>query len=295
MLSNWVVDPEKPKTHHSQEVRKGALFLVQHSGFWNTAQAVSHAVCETRDGWRLVAEVLCFGLPPLFILEIQLNNLPEQQYLYLNTGISLTADIKEIADKYLKDHLPWVSESERTDFFKQMCTDFIGRLANHYAGGWELIEKTDVLSEEKRSQQMTTFEYDVFICHSSKDKPIIDNIVKDFKRERITYWLDAEQINFGEPITEKIEDGLQKSKYIMPCLSVNLARSGWTRAEYGSILNAELSGKSERIVIPLKLDNCSESDIPLLLRDKKRVTFSNKMEFGEFLNFLKSVSLKSFS
>ncbi len=136
---------------------------------------------------------------------------------------------------------------------------------------------------------MNTFEYDIFICHSSKDKPfIIENIIPEFKRQGITYWFDAEQIKFGEPITQKIEDGLQKSKYVMPCLSENLTRSGWTRAEYGSILNAEFSGNSERVTIPIKLDNCSDNDIPFLLRDKKRVDYSNKVEFAEFIKFLKS-------
>jgi hypothetical protein len=49
----------------------------------------------------------------------------------------------------------------------------------------------------------------------------------------------------------------------------------------------ELSGDSERTVIPLKLDNCEDDDIPLLLRDKKRVTYSDKDEFINFARFLK--------
>ena len=108
----------------------------------------------------------------------------------------------------------------------------------------------------------------------SKDKTfIIDSIIPKFQRQGITYWFDDEQIKFGDLVTQKIEEGLQKSKYVMPCLSVNLAQSGWTRAEYGAILNAEFSGNSDRIVIPLKLDNCGDNDIPILLRDKKRVDY----------------------
>ena len=67
---------------------------------------------------------------------------------------------------------------------------------------------------------------------------------------------------FGDPVTEKIEDGLQKSKYAMPCLSENLTQSNWARVEYSGILNVEFSGHSDRITIPLRLDNCGNKDIP---------------------------------
>lgn len=131
------------------------------------------------------------------------------------------------------------------------------------------------------------FEFDVFICHSSKDKTIISILIEDFKKENITYWIDADQIDFGDSITEKINEGLEASNYIIPCISKNLRASGWTKAEYGSILNREFSGNSKRKVIPLILENCDVNDIPPLLSDKKRVTYSDKTEFKEFIHFLK--------
>jgi hypothetical protein len=130
------------------------------------------------------------------------------------------------------------------------------------------------------------FEYDVFICHSSKDKPIIESLIKDLKKKNVTYWVDAEQIDFGDSITEKIAEGLETSKYVIPCVSKNLKNSKWTRAEFGSMLNAEFNGNPKK-VIPLLLDECEDSDIPPLLRDKKKVTYSNNTEFNEFINFLK--------
>lgn len=133
----------------------------------------------------------------------------------------------------------------------------------------------------------SSFKYDVFICHSSKDKPIIESLIKDLRKEKITYWVDSEQIDYGDSVIQKIEKGLQKSRFVVPCLSKNLKTSGWTRAEYGAILNAEFSGDNKRKVIPLKLDNCEVSDIPDLLRDKKRATYSDMTDFNEFIKFLK--------
>ena len=135
-------------------------------------------------------------------------------------------------------------------------------------------------------RKSSKFEYDVFLCHSSADKPLVLQIATEFRAKGITYWLDSEQITFGDPIIGKIEEGLQKSRYVVPCVSANLSRSGWPRAEYGAILNAELSGDSTRVVIPLKLDDSSDNVIPLLLRNKRRVMYSNKVEYAEFLRFL---------
>ena len=154
----------------------------------------------------------------------------------------------------------------------------------------KMIESSKTITaKEKRNPKMSTFEFDVFICHSSKDKQfIIDNIIKIFKKHKIKYWFDTEQISFGDPITQKIEEGLRKSKYVMPCLSENLLRSNWTRAEYSAILNAEFQGHSERVTVPIKLDNCNKNNIPMLLQDKKRVDISNQTEFEEFIDFLKA-------
>ena len=39
------------------------------------------------------------------------------------------------------------------------------------------------------------------------------------------------------------------------------------------------------------LDNCDINDIPLLLRDMRRVNCNNKEEFAQFLEFLMKVRL----
>lgn len=128
-------------------------------------------------------------------------------------------------------------------------------------------------------------QFDVFICHSSKDKMEIDKVIKHFIDNDISYWIDSEQVKPGDFISQKIEEGLKNSKYIMPCLSGNI-KSGWTQIEYNSLLAKEIKDRSLR-VIPLKLDNCREEDIPLLLLDKRWISYSNKTEFSEFLKFLK--------
>jgi hypothetical protein len=135
------------------------------------------------------------------------------------------------------------------------------------------------------------FSYNVFISHASEDKPTVKQLIRDFRKKNITYWVDEEQITPVDRVTEKIEEGLEQSKYVLVCLSANLGRSHWVRAEYGPILNKEFNRDSRisvKRVITLKLDDSSDDDIPLLLYDKKRTNYSNKTEYRHLLEFLKT-------
>jgi hypothetical protein len=130
------------------------------------------------------------------------------------------------------------------------------------------------------------FDFDVFICHSKNDRELINSLAETFSARGISYWLDEEQINFGDGVTQKIADGLRRSRFVVPCVSESLETSGWTRAEYSAILNAEFSGDSTRVVIPLVLDESDAKNVPILLRDKRRAFYANKTEFEHFVEFL---------
>ncbi len=132
-----------------------------------------------------------------------------------------------------------------------------------------------------------SYDFDVFISHSSEDKTVICDIVKDFSDANLKCWVDHEQIKYGDRITEKIEDGLTKSRHILVCLSNNLGKSNWCKAEYGPLLNKSFSEVSDRRVIPLRLDDCTDDNIPSLLYDIKRANYSKKEEYKELIEFLK--------
>nr|VFK64983.1 MAG: TIR domain-containing protein [Candidatus Kentron sp. TC] len=116
---------------------------------------------------------------------------------------------------------------------------------------------------ERDDDSPNDFSYDVFISHASKDKEVVMNVIEEFRKVGIAYWIDHENITFGDPIVSKIEEGLQNSRFVLVCLSENLGQSNWCRAEYGPILYREFSGNTERKAIPLKIDNSSDTQIPL--------------------------------
>ncbi|NIM14508.1 MAG: TIR domain-containing protein [Candidatus Aminicenantes bacterium] len=131
------------------------------------------------------------------------------------------------------------------------------------------------------------YQWDVFISYSSNDATIIEEILADFNRHGISYWWDKEQIQPGDIITRSIEEGLENSRFVMPCFSRNQLESGWCRAEYEAILNRILSGTSEQKIIPLILDELSSDKLPLLISNIKWVRYSDKEGYREILKRLK--------
>ncbi|MDP1676399.1 MAG: COR domain-containing protein [Bacteroidota bacterium] len=157
---------------------------------------------------------------------------------------------------------------------------FVGKLKKSY-------KVKDLLNGiESESIRKSEYQWDVFICHSSQDKGILKKVTDDFKKKGITYWIDEEQINPGDNIIDKITDGLQKSRSILPCISSNQLKSGWSRYEYQSILSRIISGTAKQKIIPFILDNTLDEGIPLLLNNLRAERYLIKTQYKRLLLFL---------
>lgn len=157
----------------------------------------------------------------------------------------------------------------------------------------ENITMKPILDESPNDGTSEHHAFHAFLSHSSADKETVLKVVAAFKTAGISYWIDHEQIKFGDGIVGKIEEGLRKSKYVIVCLSKHLASSGWCRAEYSPILYREFSGNTLRRVIPLSLDGSNDGDsVPLLLSDKMRADFTIPASFSALLKFLRETERK---
>lgn len=129
--------------------------------------------------------------------------------------------------------------------------------------------------------------FDAFICHSSADKEAARQLAHRLKSAGLRIWIDEEQIGVGDPITRRIEEGLDGSRYVIVCLSKWLKQSSWCRAEYGSMLHRELTQNSTR-VLPVMIEEHAVMDLPVLLADKAHVDVRTTTGFDELLRKLKS-------
>lgn len=99
----------------------------------------------------------------------------------------------------------------------------------------------------------SSFTYDLFLSHSSKDKITVRNIAKRLLEDGLKVWFDEWMIRPGDNIPAKIEEGLERSRVLVFCMSENAFGSDWSMLESG-IYRFRDPLNRERRFIPLRLD-----------------------------------------
>lgn len=116
----------------------------------------------------------------------------------------------------------------------------------------------------------------VFISYSSRNKSQVRYLAKDLKRFGIEVWLDEWKIKIGDPITQKIQKGIEDCDYILVWLTKDSVKSGWVAREWQAKYNEEVKTKKIK-VLPLLAEKCQ---IPKLLSDKKYANFTDDYSAG---------------
>src|SRR5262249_39541361 len=104
-----------------------------------------------------------------------------------------------------------------------------------------------------------TFKYDVFISHSSKDKPMVRELASRLKADGLSVWFDEWEISPGDIIGLKIEQGLEQSRTLVLVMSVNAFASEWVTLERHTALFRDPTNALRRF-IPVRLDNIKIKD-----------------------------------
>ena len=104
------------------------------------------------------------------------------------------------------------------------------------------------------------FPYDVFLSHSAKDKavvrPLAERLRKDGVKVRFDEWVlkPSDSIERNQSKTAKIEEGLERSRVLVLCMSANAFGSDWAQWESGTFRLRDPLNK-ERRFLPLRLDD----------------------------------------
>ena len=97
--------------------------------------------------------------------------------------------------------------------------------------------------------------YDVFISHSSKDKPIADRICKYLEENDINCWIAPRNITGGLPYAREILKGIEESQVVLLVFSTSSNRSRHVESEIDQAFN---KGK---VIIPFRIEECLMSDV----------------------------------
>jgi nucleoside phosphorylase len=112
--------------------------------------------------------------------------------------------------------------------------------------------------------------WDVFVSHSSDDKPTIRPIVEAMRQRGLRVWFDEDSIGWGQSIWRAIDEGIAHSRVMLVCLSSAYLKSEWTQSEIAATQYRD-PGNRDRSILPLMLEPC---DIPTLLRPIKYLDWS---------------------
>ncbi|MEO1445473.1 MAG: TIR domain-containing protein, partial [Cyanobacteria bacterium J06635_11] len=100
----------------------------------------------------------------------------------------------------------------------------------------------------------TDFRYDVFLSHSSKDKDVVREIANRLKADSVRVWFDEWEIQPGDNIPHKLEEGLEHSRMLVLCMSAQAFGSDWAQLESNTFRFRDPLNQSRRF-IPLRLDD----------------------------------------
>jgi hypothetical protein len=123
---------------------------------------------------------------------------------------------------------------------------------------------------------MATATPEIFLSHSSKDKPFVRRLADDLERKGISVWLDAREMMVGDSLRQKVEEGIKTSAWLGIVISHNSVQSPWVNAELSAGFARELS-EGRVFVLPMLIDDC---EIPALLRDKIYADFRQDYHGG---------------
>ncbi|MRG48991.1 TIR domain-containing protein [Chitinophaga sp. SYP-B3965] len=144
--------------------------------------------------------------------------------------------------------------------------------------------------EQKWGKDESIFKYKIFLSHSSFDKPIVERIFQELQKEEIKVWFDKYEIDGGDSITDKLNEGLAKSDIGLLCYSRNFLNSKWAGDEMKYFFrNRMASGKKNFIILNIDLEI---SEFPPLLQDYKHIKVNTEGWMEDLIAVIRKMKIE---
>jgi hypothetical protein len=143
--------------------------------------------------------------------------------------------------------------------------------------GVQVIERS-ALDERERQTRLTTLperqrtrQYHVFLCHNSRDKPLVRQLAQRLLTQGVLPWFDEEVILAGERFPRKLEDALDTARVVAIIIGPQ-GMGRWQDMEYQAAIQRSIEERdtAERPslrVIPVLLPGVpADVELPVFLR-----------------------------
>jgi TIR domain len=155
--------------------------------------------------------------------------------------------------------------------------------------GWLLAPPTsqDAMNQLVRDSiglpnDNTTLEkyHGIFLSHTGVDKPFVRRLRDDLRAHGVQrVWIDEAEIDIGDSLIAKIEEGMKLCRYIGVVLSTKSISAPWVKKELDVAINREISA-GEVVVLPLLYEKC---ELPTFLQGKLYADFTDPDEYEDVL------------
>ncbi|PPK66629.1 TIR domain-containing protein [Actinokineospora auranticolor] len=136
------------------------------------------------------------------------------------------------------------------------------------------------------------FEYDVFLCHSSKDKDVVLDVKERLWNEfGIRSWYDDVELTPSVSTRRTIENGLRTSRFFLVCASANVNASAWANREIDSVISSDVKRQGNGptvLVLKLYEEESNDEAIPLIFRGSKRLNLRRAGDFEKLAHHILS-------
>jgi hypothetical protein len=121
-------------------------------------------------------------------------------------------------------------------------------------------------------------QYDAFISYFSGDREFVKKLEQDLRLRGIHLWRDEREIEVGDSMTDKLQQGLSDSYSFIIVLSPETLSRPWVREELRAAYAQRLGGDFK--ILPVLYKEC---EIPLFLFDYKYADFRDPRRYHEQL------------
>lgn len=104
----------------------------------------------------------------------------------------------------------------------------------------------------------------IFLSHSSRDRPAALQLADTLNFCAIDVWLDDWELEIGQSLTDEIARAMEESRYIVILITKNYNKTVWTKTEYKKALSREQK-ENRTVMLPIIL---GEAEMPEFLEDK---------------------------
>lgn len=105
----------------------------------------------------------------------------------------------------------------------------------------------------------------VFISHRGQDANKAERLARDIRAAGHQVWLDIWEVQPGDSIVRRINEGLEEADYVVVCYSMANATSPWMSREWMSSLARQLESCGVRLLPAL----LTGRQIPAVIYDLK--------------------------